>query len=183
MRPRPEEVIDLDRYPVHDATSPLHREFLDHCRAELSADGCCRVRFSFAPKQSRPWRRWRFGSRARSTAAPPWPIPMAATSTRAFPKTIPAAIGAGAAAASSAPTSWRKAAAGCSLWSWIVGSASTYALRMVLLTSGGDVENGVLPAGHTSGMIGDVVAAGEAVRRVVEKAVLATGKIWSFGGW
>ena len=54
---------------------------------------------------------------------------------------------------------------------------------MVLLTSGGDVENGVLPAGHTSGMIGDVVAAGEAVRRVVDKAVLATGKIWSFGGW
>ena len=94
MRPRPEEVIDLDRYPVHDATSPLHREFLGHCRAELSADGCCRVRFSFAPKQSRPWRRSRFASRTRSTAAPPWPIPMAATSTRAFPKTIPAGGGA-----------------------------------------------------------------------------------------
>ena len=44
MRPRPEEAIDLDRYPVYDATSPLHRALLDHCRAELSADGCCRVR-------------------------------------------------------------------------------------------------------------------------------------------
>ena len=47
MRPRPEEVIDLDRYPVHDATSPLHRELLDHCRAKLSADCCCRVRGFF----------------------------------------------------------------------------------------------------------------------------------------
>ena len=46
----------------------------------------------------------------------------------------------------------------------------------------GDVEAGVLPAGQSCGMIGDVVPAGEVVRRVVEEAALALERIRSFGG-
>ena len=46
----------------------------------------------------------------------------------------------------------------------------------------GDVEAGVLPAGQSCGMIGDVVPAGEVVRRVVEEAALAMERIRSFGG-
>ena len=46
----------------------------------------------------------------------------------------------------------------------------------------GDVEAGVLPAGQSCGMIGDVVPAGEVVRRVVEEAVAAMERIRSFGG-
>ena len=46
----------------------------------------------------------------------------------------------------------------------------------------GDVEAGVLPAGQSCGMIGDVVPAGEVVRRVVEEAALAMERMRSFGG-
>ncbi len=46
----------------------------------------------------------------------------------------------------------------------------------------GDVEAGVLPAGQSCGMIGDVVPAGEVVRRVVEEAAAAMERIRSFGG-
>ena len=46
----------------------------------------------------------------------------------------------------------------------------------------GDVEAGVLPAGQSCGMIGDVVPAGEVVRRVVEEAALAMTRMQSFGG-
>jgi len=46
----------------------------------------------------------------------------------------------------------------------------------------GDVEAGVLPAGQSCGMIGDVVSAGEVVRRVVEEAALAMERMRSFGG-
>ena len=35
----------------------------------------------------------------------------------------------------------------------------------------GDVENGVLPAGQSSGLIKEVLPAGEVVRRTVEEAV------------
>jgi len=46
----------------------------------------------------------------------------------------------------------------------------------------GDVEAGVLPAGQSCGMIGDVVPAGEIVRRVVEEAAAAMDRMRSFGG-
>ncbi len=46
----------------------------------------------------------------------------------------------------------------------------------------GDVEAGVLPAGQSCGMIGDVVPAGEVVRRVVEEAAAAMERMRSFGG-
>ena len=46
----------------------------------------------------------------------------------------------------------------------------------------GDVEAGVLPAGQSCGMIGDVVPAGEIVRRVVEEAAAAMERMRSFGG-
>ena len=46
----------------------------------------------------------------------------------------------------------------------------------------GDVEAGVLPAGQSCGMIGDVMPAGEVVRRVVEEAALAMERMRSFGG-
>ena len=46
----------------------------------------------------------------------------------------------------------------------------------------GDVEAGVLPAGQSCGMIGDVVPAGEIVRRVVEEAAVAMDRMRSFGG-
>ena len=46
----------------------------------------------------------------------------------------------------------------------------------------GDVEAGVLPAGQSCGMIGDVLPAGEVVRRVVEEAALAMERMRSFGG-
>ena len=46
----------------------------------------------------------------------------------------------------------------------------------------GDVEAGVLPAGQSCGMIGDVVPAGEVVRRVVEEAALAMTRMQSFRG-
>ena len=46
----------------------------------------------------------------------------------------------------------------------------------------GDVEAGVLPAGQSCGMIGDVVPAGEVVKRVVEEAALAMERMRSFGG-
>lgn len=46
----------------------------------------------------------------------------------------------------------------------------------------GDVEAGVLPAGQSCGMIGDVAPAGEVVRRVVEEAAAAMERIRSFGG-
>ncbi len=46
----------------------------------------------------------------------------------------------------------------------------------------GDVEAGVLPAGQSCGMIGDVVPAGEIVRRVVEEAAVAMERMRSFGG-
>ncbi len=46
----------------------------------------------------------------------------------------------------------------------------------------GEVESGVLPAGQSCGMIGDVVPAGEVVRRVVEEAALAIQRMQSFGG-
>ena len=42
-RPPIEEVIDLDRYPLHDPTHARYRELLDYCRAELRDDGCCSV--------------------------------------------------------------------------------------------------------------------------------------------
>ena len=43
----------------------------------------------------------------------------------------------------------------------------------------GDVEAGVLPAGQSCGMIGDVLPAGEVVRRVVEEAALAIERMQS----
>lgn len=46
----------------------------------------------------------------------------------------------------------------------------------------GDVEAGVLPAGQSCGMIGDVAPAGDVVRRVVEEAALAMERMRSFGG-
>ena len=46
----------------------------------------------------------------------------------------------------------------------------------------GDVEAGVLPAGQSCGMIGDIVPAGEVVRRVVEEAAAAMRRMQSFGG-
>ena len=46
----------------------------------------------------------------------------------------------------------------------------------------GDVEAGVLPAGQSCGMIGDVAPAGEIVRRVVEEAAAAMARMQSFGG-
>ena len=46
----------------------------------------------------------------------------------------------------------------------------------------GDMEAGVLPAGQSCGMIGDVVPAGEIVRRVVEEAAAAMARMQSFGG-
>ena len=46
----------------------------------------------------------------------------------------------------------------------------------------GNVEAGVLPAGQSCGMIGDVAPAGEVVRRVVEEAALAMERMRSFGG-
>ena len=46
----------------------------------------------------------------------------------------------------------------------------------------GDVEAGVLPAGQSCGMIGDVAPAGEIVRRIVEEAAAAMQRMQSFGG-
>ena len=43
----------------------------------------------------------------------------------------------------------------------------------------GDVETGVLPAGQSYGMIGDVVLAGDVVRQIVEEAALAMERMQS----
>ena len=36
--------IDLDRYPIHETASPLHRALLSDVRAQLSGDGCAVLR-------------------------------------------------------------------------------------------------------------------------------------------
>ena len=43
------DIIDLDRYPLHDPTHPRTLELLRHCRAELKDDGCCSVPGFFRP--------------------------------------------------------------------------------------------------------------------------------------
>ena len=48
-RPPIEDVIDLDRYPLHDPTHPRYRDLLRYCRAELGDDGCCSVSQFFRP--------------------------------------------------------------------------------------------------------------------------------------
>ena len=35
-----EQLIDLDRYPIHDLSSPIRAELIDYCRAQLADDGC-----------------------------------------------------------------------------------------------------------------------------------------------
>ena len=40
---RLEEFIDLDRFPIHDLTSPLRRELVDQCREDLETVGCSHV--------------------------------------------------------------------------------------------------------------------------------------------
>ncbi len=47
--PSPAEIIDLDRYPIHDPESPKHGELLAHCRAGLRRDGCCSVQDFIRP--------------------------------------------------------------------------------------------------------------------------------------
>lgn len=34
------ELIDLDRYPIHDLQHPVRTELVDHCRTQLNDDGC-----------------------------------------------------------------------------------------------------------------------------------------------
>lgn len=41
VRPPYADVVDLDRYPIHDLGSPPGRTLLARCRAELEADGVC----------------------------------------------------------------------------------------------------------------------------------------------
>lgn len=48
-RPPIEQVIDLDRYPLHDPSHPRYRALVDYCRAELADDGCCSVPDFFQP--------------------------------------------------------------------------------------------------------------------------------------
>ncbi|NNC98696.1 MAG: hypothetical protein HKN85_00800 [Gammaproteobacteria bacterium] len=38
-----EDFIDLDRFPIHDLTSPLRREIVEKCRADLQSVGCSHV--------------------------------------------------------------------------------------------------------------------------------------------
>lgn len=42
-------VIDLDRYPIVEPDSAGYSELVDHCRDELSDDGCCRIPAFFRP--------------------------------------------------------------------------------------------------------------------------------------
>lgn len=56
-----------------------------------------------------------------------------------------------------------------------VGHAASDAGRLQ-----GDVENGVLPAGQSSGMIREVVPAGEVVRRTVAEALVALGRMQAY---
>lgn len=37
------DVVDLDRYPIHDLDSERGRAFVDECRAQLAAEGACNL--------------------------------------------------------------------------------------------------------------------------------------------
>ena len=38
-----DEIIDIDRYPIHDASHTRCKDLIDYCHAELAEDGCCSI--------------------------------------------------------------------------------------------------------------------------------------------
>jgi hypothetical protein len=45
-----EHVINIDKYPICDSKHPRFQELVNHCRAELAADGCCSLPRFFRPE-------------------------------------------------------------------------------------------------------------------------------------
>ena len=50
VSPALEQIIDLDRYPIHDPADPVTQALVEQCRAELDAVGCCCVRGFIRPE-------------------------------------------------------------------------------------------------------------------------------------
>ncbi len=46
----PEDVVDLDRFPLHDPDKPIYKELLAFCREELAEDGCCSIESFLRPE-------------------------------------------------------------------------------------------------------------------------------------
>jgi len=47
---RIDQIIDLDRYPLHEPESAAYRKLVDYCRDELAEDGCCVVERFLRPE-------------------------------------------------------------------------------------------------------------------------------------
>ena len=46
------DLVDIDRYPIDDLTSPGGRELLARCHADLAATGACQLTGSCVPRRS-----------------------------------------------------------------------------------------------------------------------------------